>query len=191
MKKLAVFDFDGTLSRSDTNLEFFRFAMRRSARPWAFLPLIIAGLLIGRFNRRGRTWRNMARMYVSKKLFSRIKDDFIGYHIQNRFGWAAEQVARERAAGNFVVLVSAGPDNLIKPLVRDMKFDLVLASVMDGSRPGKVKFACYGKNKVASLSRAIKSYKIVRAYSDSKSDMPVMALADEQVWINPKTGCRR
>ena len=33
--------------------------------------------------------------------------------------------------------------------------------------------------------------RVVRAYSDSKSDMPMMEIADEQVWIDKKTGLRK
>jgi phosphoserine phosphatase len=32
---------------------------------------------------------------------------------------------------------------------------------------------------------------VVRAYSDSKSDLPMMEIAAEQVWIDPKTGMRK
>ena len=32
---------------------------------------------------------------------------------------------------------------------------------------------------------------VVRAYSDSKSDMPMMEIATEQVWIDAKTGLRK
>jgi len=192
MKKIVVFDFDGTLSWPDANVEFLAFALRRCIRPWLFLPLTISGALMRRFFKNSVLCRNIARAYISKKLLTRLKKDFIRHHLRNRFGWAAEQVAREKAAGNFAVLISASPDYFVKPLVRDMEFDLVLATIMDPQRPGKTKFLCRGENKVAALNRAMKSrpYKIVRAYSDSKSDMPIMSLAAEQVWINPKTGCR-
>ena len=32
---------------------------------------------------------------------------------------------------------------------------------------------------------------VVRAYSDSASDMPLMEIADEAVWIDRKTGLRK
>ena len=32
---------------------------------------------------------------------------------------------------------------------------------------------------------------VVRAYSDSKSDLPMMEIAAEQVWIDRKTGLRK
>ena len=53
----------------------------------------------------------------------------------------------------------------------------------------------YGKNKVLALDKWARDNKIIpnviRAYSDSKSDMPIMEIAREQVWIDSKTGLRR
>ena len=42
MKKVNVvlFDFDGTLSALDSNIEFARYCFRHSIRPWLYLPLI-------------------------------------------------------------------------------------------------------------------------------------------------------
>ena len=193
MRKLAVFDFDGTLSRSDAYIEFWRFASRRSVRPWLFMPFMIVGVILRNAFPKSIFSRDLMRAYMSKNLVRRLRKDFIKHHLENRFGWAKERVEKERRAGNFTVLISAGADFFIKPLVRDMGFDLVIASPFDLERPWKHKFFCYGENKVAALNRAMKSkpYKIVRAYSDSRSDMPIMSLADEQVWIDSRTGCRR
>ena len=53
---------------------------------------------------------------------------------------------------------------------------------------------CWGANKVIALDEWAKEHKyvprVVRSYSDSRSDMPVMEIADEQVWVDRKTGLR-
>ncbi len=112
-----------------------------------------------------------------------------------RFGWSKEQVAAERAAGNKVILISAGPDYLIPFLVADIKFDGVVCSTMDKKKPWKYKFFCWGKNKVHAMDEWARRNKVlpklVKSYSDSKTDMPLMELAMEQVWINPRTGSRK
>ena len=62
-------------------------------------------------------------------------------------------------------------------------------------KPWKYKFLCWGQNKVVAVDEWAKKNKViphvVRAYSDSKTDMPMMKLADRQVWINAKTGLRK
>lgn len=149
------------------------------------MPLILVGIFIKTLNCNSVIARNIMRLYISKSLLQRLLPGFIKHHIKNRFDWAKGQVAAERKAGNFVVLLSAGVDYFIIPVVRDMKFDLTVTSTTDKSRPWKIDFFCFGKNKVSALNRVIKSYHMVRSYSDSKSDMPVMNLADEQIWIKP------
>ena len=192
--KVVVFDFDGTLSAYDANYEFARYCLRHSFRTWLFLPLIALGG-VGRFlNHPGLWWRETMRRFLTEKMVEKYAPDFIKQHKQNRFGWAAERVAAERAAGNVVILISASPNYLLKPLVRDIKFDAVMCSEMEPKLPRKYKFLCWGKNKVVAFDAWAKKNKItpviVRSYSDSKSDMPIMKLAREQVWIDRKTGCR-
>ena len=191
---VVVFDFDGTLSAYDANYEFARYCLRHSFRTWLFLPLIALGGA-GRFlNHPGLWWRETMRRFLTTKMVEKYAPDFIKQHKLNRFGWAAERVAAERAAGNVVILISASPNYLLKPLVRDIKFDAVMCSEMDKDYPWKYKFLCWGKNKVIAFDAWAKKNKIapviVRSYSDSKSDMPIMKMAQEQVWINRKTGCR-
>ncbi len=193
--KVVLFDFDGTLSGRDTNMEFSRFCFRHSIRPWVFLPWMGVCAIVRLFNPGGIWWRQNIRRFISADLVRRFAKDFIKQHKRERFGWAADKVADERARGNMVVLLTASPDYLIPKLVGDMKFDAVICSQMDSARPWKYKTFCWGKNKVVLMDAWAREHKfiphVVRAYSDSKSDLPMMEIADQQIWINPKTGLPR
>ena len=194
-KNVVVFDFDGTLSASDSNWEFFKYCFKHSIRPWLYIPFVIAGLIGKKLNPGGIWWRETIRNFITSKMVHDFADDVIKSHKRNRFGWAKDQVAKEKSAGNKVVLISASPDYLIPKLVSDMKFDAVLCSKMDDKKPFKYKFLCWGKNKVIALDKWAHENKyipsVLRAYSDSKSDMPIMEIAKEKVWIDPKTGLRK
>ena len=124
-----------------------------------------------------------------------FSNSVIKLHKQNRFDWAKKQIAMEKKAGNKVVLISAGPDYLIPYLVEDINFDAILTSQMDEKKPWKYKFFCWGPNKVIALDKWAMENKIIpnviRSYSDSKSDLPIMSIAKEQVWIDRKTGLRK
>lgn len=192
---VVVFDFDGTLSASDSNLEFGKYCFAHSVRPWIYLPLFLTGVLVHFVNRRSIWSRQIMRRFVTPKMVEKFAPIVIRAHKKNRFGWAADRVAAERAAGNICVLISASADYLIPGLVRDMKFDVVITSKMEKSRPWKYKFMCWGKNKVVALDDWAKKNKVtphvVRAYGDSKSDKYIMDLADMPIWINRKTGLPR
>ena len=192
---VVVFDFDGTLSASDSNYEFFKYCFKHSLRPWLFLPCVIAGIVGAKLNHEGVWWRQTIRCFVTPKMVKDFSANVIKLHKQNRFCWAKDQVAKEAKAGNKVILISASPDYLVPHLVADMKFDAVFCSQMDKEKPYKYKFLCWGKNKVITLDKwAIENKyipNVVRAYSDSENDMPIMEIAKEQVWIDRKTGLRK
>lgn len=194
-KDVVLFDFDGTLSGKDANTEFAKYCFRHSIRPWLFLPMI---LFCGAFRKSqpdGIWWRQGMRRFITKKMVKKLAPAFIKQHKLNRFGWSKERVQAERDAGRIVIMVSASVDYLLRPLVRDMNFDIVFCSETQKDKPWKYDFLCYGANKVRKMDEWAAANKIiphvVRAYSDSKSDMPMMEIADEQVWIDAKTGLRK
>lgn len=194
-KDVVLFDFDGTLSGKDANTEFAKYCFRHSIRPWLFLPTI---LFYGAFRKSqpdGVWWRQGMRRFITKKMVKKLAPGFIKEHKLNRFGWSKERVQSERDAGRIVIMVSASVDYLLRPLVRDMNFDVVFCSETYADKPWKYKFLCYGANKVRKMDEWAAEHKIipnvVRSYSDSKSDMPMMEIAAEQVWIDAKTGLRK
>lgn len=192
---VVVFDFDGTLSASDSNYEFGKYCFKHSIRPWFFLPMIFVAQIGKILNPDGFWWRQTMRRFLTENMVKELSGKLIVEHKQRRFGWAKDQVAKERKNGNKVVLISASTNYMIPKLVSDMKFDAVLTSQMEQSKPWKYKFLCWGNNKVVALDNWAKENKyipnVVRAYSDSKSDLPIMEIAKEQVWINKKTGLRK
>ena len=189
---VVLFDFDGTLSWPDSNVAFLRYCMRHSLRPWLFLPMIGLCGIIALVKPGGVWWRQNMRMFITPRMIEKLIPGFICEHRRNRFGWAAERVAAEHDAGNKVVLVTASPDYMIPKLVSDMKFDAVICSKMFKKQPWKYRFLCRGMNKVYAMDEWARENHfvphVVRAYSDSKSDMPMMEIADQQVWIKAKIG---
>ena len=189
---VVVFDFDGTLSASDSNLAFGRYCFRHSCRPWLFLPVFLVGLIGYYINQRSKWSREVMRCFTTPKMVEKFAPIAIREHKLKRFGWAKAQVAKEHAAGNICILISAGPDYMVPKLVCDMKFDAVITSKMNKKQPWKYEFMCWGPDKVVALDRWAKKNKIiphvVRAYGDSPSDKYIMNMADTEIWINRKTG---
>lgn len=192
---VVVFDFDGTLSAYDSNVEFAKYCFKKSFRPWLFLPMIGVAAIGRMVKPEGILWRQWMRRFMTPEMVKKFAPEFIKQHKKERFGWAKEQVAKEKAEGRKVILVSASTDYLVPQLVKDMKFDVVLCSRMEKDKPWKYDFLCWGANKVIAMDEWAKENKIipnvVRAYSDSKSDMPIMEIANEQVWVDRKTGLRK
>lgn len=192
---VVVFDFDGTLSGGDSSIDFGKYCFKHSIRPWCCLICMMVASIVKIFNPNGVWWRQRMRRFLTKEMVQEFAPVFIKQHKKKRFGWSKEQVAKEHAKGNKVILISASPDYLVPKLVSDMKFDAVLTSKMQKDKPWKYDFVCYGKNKVVALDNWAKENKfipnVVRSYSDSRADMPLMDIAKERVWIDSKTGLRK
>ena len=192
---IVVFDFDGTLSASDSNLEFGKYCFKHSIRPWLYLPKMLVSWFGKTLNPGGIWWRQNMRSFLTPDMIREFKPGFIREHKRRRFDWAKDAVKREKKMGNKVLLISASPNYLIPELVSDIDFDAIYTSKMDANQPWKYDFLCWGSNKVLMLDEWAKKHKyipnVVRAYSDSKSDMPIMQIAEEQIWIDKKTGKRK
>ncbi|MDR2686054.1 MAG: HAD-IB family phosphatase [Rickettsiales bacterium] len=193
MKKLVLFDYDGTLSAGDANNDFYRYTLRREPLRQSFhIPLLLIVKVGQLLNCKGIWWRHLLRIHITKEIVKKYAPGFIKEQKLKQFGWAKEQIAAEKKKGAICILLSASPDYLIKGLTKDLGLDKIICSRMDTARPWKIKELCYGQNKVNMLEAVIQPpYEVVRAYSDSRSDMPMMNIAEEQVWINPRTGIRR
>ncbi|MDR1697233.1 MAG: haloacid dehalogenase-like hydrolase [Rickettsiales bacterium] len=199
-KNLVLFDFDGTLSRGDTNAAFYKYCFKHSLRPWFHIHRVMFAMLyrfVAKFFKRDRftvtksdiTWREISKSWMTLSLIKRLLPGFLDEFRTHRFGWAAQQVRKEHAGGNTVILTTAGPDFLIFPLVCDMDFDYIITTETRKRRRYKIKFFNYRANKVAALQPFLDAgYTVLRAYSDSKNDMPMMNLAKTQIWINSHDG---
>ena len=194
MKKInvVVFDFDGTISANDSSLAFAKYCFSNSIRPWFFLPVIWLSLVFKKINPKTIFWREVMRSFISQNMVKRFRKDFVKIYKRERFDWVESKIKEEKKKGNIVILISAGPDFLIKELVKDINFDAVITSVSNKISPWKYKFFCFANNKVVAFNLWAKKNKylpnLVRSYSDSITDLPIMSLAKQQIWINPKTG---
>ena len=66
---IVVFDFDGTLSALDSNVEFAKYCFRHSVRPWLFLPLMGVSAIAASIKPDGIWWRENIRRFLTPALF--------------------------------------------------------------------------------------------------------------------------
>jgi HAD superfamily hydrolase (TIGR01490 family) len=190
--RLALFDFDGTISNRDSFLLFLRF----SAGPLAYYrglailsPRIILFLL---------------KKYSNKHL----KEDFITTFLAGREECqvqekaqlfcheclpgiireaARQQLLWHKEEGDHVVVVSASLDIILAPWCRRNGYDL-LASRLETKGPvisGKLSGEnCRDKEKVERIRAVydLNKYSEVWAYGDSSGDIPMLDLADQSFY---------
>lgn len=192
-KKLYCFDFDGTLTTSDTLLEFIKYAKGKGRFLMVFLmysPLLILMKLHLYPN-----WK--AKQQIFAHLFAGMRIEKFDALCRG-FAEESQHLLRPKGitlmhealvAGAQVFIVSASIDNWVRPFfdIRNLKGVQVLGTqieVEDGKLTGRFKSNnCYGKEKVHRIAEVLKSFERseyeIEAFGDSRGDKEMLAFADK------------
>ena len=192
-KKIYCFDFDGTLTTSDTLLEFIKYAKGRGRFLMVFLmysPLLILMKLHLYPN-----WK--AKQQIFAHLFAGMRIEKFdalchGFAEENQHLLRPKGITlmhEALVAGAQVFIVSASIDNWVRPFfdIRNLKGVQVLGTqieVEDGKLTGRFKSNnCYGKEKVHRIAEVLKSFERseyeIEAFGDSRGDKEMLAFADK------------
>lgn len=189
MKSIAFFDFDGTITTKDTLLEFIKFCKGKLNFYKGFLlnsPYLVAykaGIITN------QKAKEKVLAYFFKNItvaeLSRLADQFTQTVLPGLIRpKAMEEIARLQQQGTEIVIVSASPENWIKPWATKMGVHLIatnlvvnqdkLTGIINGNN-------CYGEEKVNRIKQLydLTSYEIIYAYGDSSGDRPMLALANK------------
>ena len=192
-KKIYCFDFDGTLTTSDTLLEFIKYAKGKGRFLMVFLmysPLLILMKLHLYPN-----WK--AKQQIFAHLFAGMRIEKFDALCRG-FAKESQHLLRPKGitlmhealvAGAQVFIVSASIDNWVRPFfdIRNLKGVQVLGTqieVEDGKLTGRFKSNnCYGKEKVHRIAEVLKSFERseyeIEAFGDSRGDKEMLAFADK------------
>lgn len=190
-KKVLLFDFDGTLTRRDTLLEFIRHARGTGVLLCVllrFLPLLV--LMKLRLADNGR---------VKERLFVHCFKDMDINYFNLLCQWFADNSRRRllRAdgistlekgldEGARVMVVSASIDNWVAPFFQGEKQPEIVGTqveVKDGRLTGRFLTPnCYGAEKVRRVQALLAEPRIhyyITAYGDSRGDREMLDYADK------------
>lgn len=186
MKKVVVFDFDGTLTKKDTFVAFIRYACGNRAFVLGFLwyaPLLMLMILHLYPNDKAKQ-RVFSHFFkgMSLKTFDNLCQRFArdNRHLLRPQGIQTLQQAQ--ADGSDVFIVSASIDNWVEPFFPETKVLGTQVEVKDGRLSGRfLSKNCYGQEKI---NRLLEKYPHreeyhLTAYGDSQGDKELLAFADE------------
>ena len=185
---LALFDFDGTITRKDSLLEFLKFSsgkLRFILVMGFFSPLIFYHVFI---NKTGEIAKMMVLSFLFKGTsldeLNKIGKDFTQLVIPGiLLPKAIEEINLLKREGYRIIVISASLDIWLKPWTDSMGIEL-LCTQMD-FKEGKFtgKFATPNCNKEEKVNRitallTLKDYHPINAYGNSKGDKPMLDIAD-------------
>ena len=187
---LVAFDFDGTLTVRDSFTAFLKW--RVSGLRWGFGMIRLAPAAVSYlFHRnRGRIKAAAVREFLRGLPLEQIEAEaraFAEAEAPRLFRPDALAIWRRwRAKGARLVIVTASPDILVAPFARGLGAHLLIGSRLALDNDGRVIGPllgpnCRGPEKVVRLKEQFgDEVRLTAAYGDTKGDIEMLAIADEQ-----------
>jgi phosphatidylglycerophosphatase C len=201
-RRIAFFDFDGTITTKDTLLEFIKFSKGPAFFWLGFLltsPWMLAMKLKLISNQQAK--EKVLAFFFSKTPLSRFQEQCEQFSGEILPGLirpkALHEIALLKEKGTTVVIVSASPQNWIQGWAGRMQAELIatrLEMIPPGTGAadapadtpageylltGKIEGAnCHGREKVRRIEQAytLADYAEIYAYGDSGGDKPMLQL---------------
>lgn len=189
MNNLALFDFDGTITNSDTLSGFLLFYVGKKRYYYTkYLRLFhqYAAYYLG-LSGYEKLKRNMIKQSLKDEKFLKINmraKEFYEEKIKNDIKKSALlTLDYHKKSGDKVVVVSASLEILLQYFCKDHGFDLIanILSFPEGICNGNINGRdCNGKEKVKRINDKynLSEYNKIYAYGDSKFDLPMLEIAD-------------
>lgn len=177
MRKINIYDFDYTIYRGDSSLDFWIFCIAKKPTILKRLPVQVIALILKKIK--------VINTTKFKSIFFSFLKDFDSQNLERNINlfWHKKKVNFEdwflnRDKQHYEVVISASPEFLLKDICRFHKVDTVIGTDMDYS--GKIYgLNCKGEEKLNRLNKIVDNYIIDEFYSDCISDLPLAKLANK------------
>mgnify|MGYP001549893611 FL=1 len=190
--KVYAFDFDGTLTRRDTLIEFIRFAKGDKAFLLCFLrysPLLVL-MKLGLYP----NWKAKQRVFshcfrgMAVDTFNSLCSRFARDKARLMRPNGMKKLREVLAEGGKVVVVSASVNNWVEPFFADIGGVYVVGTMVEereGVLTGRfLTKNCYGEEKVTRLLQLFpeRTQYWLTAYGDSRGDFELLDFANESYY---------
>ena len=172
---MNVYDFDKTIFKKDSTLEFYKFCLKRYKKvKWVIFKQIKAYILY-LFKKIDKTCMK-ERFYVFLQYVPDVDASLMEFWLTNKTGFNSWYFNKRRGDD---IIITASPRFIVEPAVKMLGLSRLIASEVD-KRTGKYTgFNCRGKEKVRRLKKEYNVNKIGEFYSDSRSDEPLAKMAEK------------
>lgn len=193
-RRLAIFDFDGTIAPGDSIVPYIRFAAKFGHLKLIHLFQIIFALCLSPLPFFGVCKAKTLALSFLKNMSAdevdALNDRFIHERVlPSIYQDAHHQLNEHRKNGDIILIVSASPDSYMRYLKNRLPVDDILATLAD--QTGTIRVNCRGAEKVNRTLEWLKENRISPlwaesfAYGNTTGDIAVMELTGHPVCINP------
>lgn len=190
--KLALFDFDGTITKDDSLLKFIRFVVGDGRFVFGLVvlsPILVAYKLKLIPNYKAKQY--MLSWFfkgMSKDAFLKVANEYSLVHIDKILRpKAIEKINWHKNQGHKVVVVSASIEFWLRPWCEKNGLELIATKleIKDDIVTGKLLSKnCYGVEKVNRIKEIynLKDFEYIYSYGDSSGDKQMLELAHEKFY---------
>lgn len=192
MNKLALFDFDGTLTTHDSLKEFLKLASGSWVTFfWLYYIRCVFFLIRMKFKKVDSQFLKEKRLklVLGKKTTEEI-DTLSRVFTENRIPQILRIKGREKIdwhinQGHYVIIVSASIDLCLSMWCTQLGIDLITNELVreESSITGRfMSKDCNGSEKLARIKKKIdlQDYAYIYAYGDTVGDLDMLSIADEK-----------
>lgn len=180
---MNVYDFDGTIYAGDSSIDFWRFCLRRHPAVLKTCPkLFLKGVqykLLG-----GKLEDFKSAFFSFLPVIPNLEAEVTAFwdrHQEKISKWYLDQRRSDD------VVISASPVFLLSPICKQLGIEPPIATEIDPTA-GKLKGEnCKGGEKVRRFLAQYPNAEIQKFYSDSRTDAPLAALAQEAFLVQRNT----
>lgn len=187
--ELALFDFDGTITREDSLTHFIKFA--RGSMAFKISVCLLSPFVIGYYLRVIPGWY-LKQLLLKYHFGGSLESEFnaiAGEYAQRSLpsivkASALKEIREHLAKGSEVAVVSASLYNYLSPWCKTLGINLIATRLeaVDGKITGKLSSKnCFGREKVIRIKEVYEpgNYTRIHAYGDSRGNKEMLSLAHE------------
>ena len=190
--KLALFDFDGTITKDDSLLKFIRFVVGDVR--FVFGLVVLSPILVAYKLKLIPNYKAKQKMLswffkgMSKEAFLKVANEYSLVHIDKILRpKAIEKINWHKNQGHKVVVVSASIECWLRPWCEKNGLELIATKleIKDDIVTGKLLSKnCYGVEKVNRIKEIynLKDFEYIYSYGDSSGDKQMLELAHEKFY---------
>ncbi len=171
---MNVYDFDDTIYRGDSSVDFYIFCLRKNIKLLKYLPKQIKAVILYKLKKIDKN--KMKEIYFSFLNDIDAKNcvkEFWNKKNKNIKKWYMESKKEDD------VVISASPEFLLKPICEEIGIKNLIATKVDMKTGKFIGDNCKGEKKVELFREKFKEAKIDKFYSDSYSDTPLAKISEE------------
>jgi len=201
MKKVAIFDIDGTVFRSSLLIELIDALIQEGVFP----------LRIGKiYNRAHKNWLDRKGSYeeyieaiikaflqnikgVRYDDFSRVSKKVVAFHKDRVYQYSRDTIAELKSKNYYLLAISSSPQKIVKEFCEKMGFDKIYGRIYEIDKQkkftGNVLHSEIISDKAEILKRAIEKENLTLKGSigvgDTESDIAFLKMVEKPICFNP------